>query len=211
MLDLQVSPHISEGTREGEGRGDTIFPGNLNLLIYTLEPNILWQMQQQPFTVQSQSFAFQSLSILGAHWDCWQSLPSLLCLYSQQLWFCPKRPSMHEACQPASWAKWQIHQSGQRGRWCGVSQYALKARLLPFVEGMGAQDLCCCTWKINIWSPHAFLVSVCYPADSNAHPSTLPWLITTTLKYTGEWALPHVDERRFHLPWDVEIPLRASS
>lgn len=27
----------------------------------------------------------------------------------------------------------------------GVSQYALKARLLPFVEGMGAQDLCCCT------------------------------------------------------------------
>lgn len=78
-LICKLSPHISEGTREGEGRGDIVFPGNLNPLIYSLEPSSLWQMQQQPFKIQSQSFTFQSLRILGAHWDS-DNLPLLCCV-----------------------------------------------------------------------------------------------------------------------------------
>lgn len=35
--------------------------------IYSPEPDVWWQKQQQPLTIQRQSFTFSSVSILGAH------------------------------------------------------------------------------------------------------------------------------------------------
>lgn len=200
---------ISEVTRERGVGEDTVFPGNLTH----------WHLLSWARCLMAKAAAISYNSEARLYFPICEHLGCTLRLLADSPSFPAVSPQSaplplavpsHKGCQTASWARWQIQPAQRRGRWDGGRQCVLRARLLPFRGGMGAQDLCCWTWKINTWSPRALLVRVCYPANSNIHPSTLPWLILTTSKCMGEWALPHGDERRSRLPWDVKIPLWAS-